>query len=211
MELIISFAAVSAAILIGAISPGPSFVLVARTAMAVSRLDALFSALGMGVGAVMFAVLVLLGLQALLVSVPWLYLSLKVVGGVYLIYLAVRIWRGARETIVVAGDANALPTTAGKSFLLGFFTQVSNPKTAVVYGSFFAALLPHTMPTVAMLALPVLVFIIEAGWYGVVALALSSASSRTVYLNSKAHLDRAAGGVMGLLGLKLIATAKPAP
>ena len=43
------------AILLGAISPGPSFVLVARTAVAVSRRDALATALGMGAGGLVFA------------------------------------------------------------------------------------------------------------------------------------------------------------
>jgi len=54
MELVYSLASVLGALLIGAISPGPSFVLVARTSMAASRIDGLFSAIGMGIGGVVF-------------------------------------------------------------------------------------------------------------------------------------------------------------
>jgi threonine/homoserine/homoserine lactone efflux protein len=50
METILSLSSVLGALLIGAISPGPSFVLVARTAMVVSRIDVLSTAIGMGVG-----------------------------------------------------------------------------------------------------------------------------------------------------------------
>lgn len=211
MELIISLGSVLGALLIGAISPGPSFVLVARTAMVVSRIDGLSTAIGMGVGGVIFSVLVLFGLQVVLASVPWLYLALKLAGGLYLIYIAAKIWRGAKEPIVISSTEEGLPQAATKSFLLGLFTQMSNPKTAVVYGSIFAALLPNNLPLSAILTLPFLVFLIEAGWYSVVALMLSSASSRATYLRSKMHIDRIAGGVMGLLGLKLLTAARSSP
>jgi len=41
-------------------------------------------------------------------------------------------------------------------------------------------------------------------WYAIVALALSSAAPRSAYLRYKAWIDRAAGGVMVLLGIKLL-------
>lgn len=209
MELVISLASVLGALLIGAISPGPSFVLVARTSMASSRIDGLCAAIGMGLGGVVFSVVVLLGLQAALAGVPWLYLTLKLVGGLYLAYLAVRIWRGAKDTIVLPSAEREIRSSVKRSLMLGLFTQLSNPKTAVVYGSIFAALLPHNLPSSVDIALPFLVFLVEAGWYSIVALALSAESSRAKYLRSKVHVDRVAGGVLGLLGLKLVAAARP--
>ena len=67
-------------IAVGAMSPGPSFVLVVRTSAAVSRRDGLAAALGMGIGGLSFALLALAGLQALLMQVSWLYLILKLAG-----------------------------------------------------------------------------------------------------------------------------------
>src|SRR5215217_1503128 len=80
MESVIVLAPLLGAILIGAISPGPSFVLVARTAIAVSRLDGVGAALGMGLGASIFAAGALLGLQAVLTSVPSVYIGIKIIG-----------------------------------------------------------------------------------------------------------------------------------
>jgi len=211
MELFLSLASVLGALLIGVISPGPGFVLVARTSMTASRIDGLFAAVGMGVGGVIFSAVVLLGLQAALAGVPWFYLALKLVGDLYLVYVAVRIWRGANEPIVIPRTEERIRRSASKSFFLGLFTQMSNPKTAVVYGGIFAALLPHDRPPSATLVLPFLVFLIEAGWYSIVAFSLSSESSRAAYLRSKMHVDRVAGGVMGFPGLKLVAAAQPAP
>lgn len=199
---------IASALAIGAMSPGPSFVMVARTAVASSRSDGFHAALGMGIGGMLFAVAALLGLQTLLIAVPWLYLSIKVLGGAYLAYLGFRIFRGAKEPLAVPDGDGAPPAKAARSFLLGLGTQISNPKTAIVYASVFAALLPREVPLSVMLVLPFVVLLVEAGWYAVVALVLSSASPRAAYLRYKAWIDRAAGGVMLLLGLKLAASAR---
>jgi threonine/homoserine/homoserine lactone efflux protein len=208
MNTTLSLLGIAGAMTLGAMSPGPSFVMVARTAVA-SRTDGLAAALGMGAGGLVFAVAALAGLQAAFLAVPALYLAIKGFGGAYLVYLGVRIWRGARQPLALA--AAAAPAGAqgsggrtGKTFLLGLATQVSNPKTAVVYASIFAAFLPHEVPLVLALAVPVVLFCIETGWYTVVALALSSAAPRSAYLRYKLWIDRAAGGVMGLLGLRLV-------
>jgi len=57
MEGVLAVLSIAGAITLGAMSPGPSFVLVARTSVARSRADGLAMALAMGVGGVLFAVL----------------------------------------------------------------------------------------------------------------------------------------------------------
>jgi threonine/homoserine/homoserine lactone efflux protein len=200
MEGALAVLSIAGAITLGAMSPGPSFVLVARTSVARSRADGLAMALAMGVGGVLFAVLALAGVHVVLSTVPVLYGVLKVLGGIYLVYLAWMLWRHAARPIELEKTA----TGSQRSFWLGLATQVSNPKTAVVYASVFVSLLPKEMPLWAMLVLPVLVFCIEAGWYSIVAIALSSPAPAAAYLRWKRWIDRAAGGVMGLLGVKLV-------
>jgi threonine/homoserine/homoserine lactone efflux protein len=197
---------VIAALTVGVVSPGPSFVMIARTAVSSSRSDGVAAALGMGGGGVLFAVAALLGLQAFLLAVPSLYLLLKVLGGLYLAYLGLRIWRSANAPLAFAGVITER-TTKLRSLVLGFTTQVSNPKTAIVYASVFAAFMPATQSFAFSLVLVALVFTIEAGWYAVVALALSSERPRVAYLRYKNWVDRIAGGVMVALGLKLASSA----
>jgi threonine/homoserine/homoserine lactone efflux protein len=124
---------IAAAIAIGAASPGPSFIMVARTAVSSSRVDALFAALGMGVGGLAFACLSLVGLHGLLVAVPSLYLVLKIAGGLYLAYLGIQIWRGARTPLPTHGiDEGARTRSRARAFVLALTTQVSNPKAAII-------------------------------------------------------------------------------
>lgn len=192
------------AIAIGAISPGPSFVLVSRVAIGTSRRDGLAAALGMGLGGMVFSTLALLGLTALLLQVEWLYLVLKLAGGAYLIYLGLRIVMGARAPMSVASATAPMEGSFRRSFMLGFLTQISNPKTAIVYASIFAAFLPVTPSLLLLLVLPPALFVIEAGWYAIVAYAFSAPAPRRAYLRLKFWIDAIAGLVMGALGARLI-------
>lgn len=69
------------ALTVGVVSPGASFVLIARTAVSSSRSEGVVAALGMGAGGVVFAVAALLGLQGVLLAGPSLYLVLKAYRG----------------------------------------------------------------------------------------------------------------------------------
>jgi threonine/homoserine/homoserine lactone efflux protein len=210
MDITFPLLGIAGAMIVGAMSPGPSFVMVARTAVA-SRSDGLAAALGMGLGGIAFAVAALVGLQAAFLAVPALYLAIKLLGGLYLVYLGTRIWRGAKQPLDVAGaQAPGGRQRGRRALLLGLATQISNPKTAVVYASIFAAFLPREVPLSLALALPVVIFCIETGWYATVALALSSAAPRSAYLRYKRWIDRAAGGIMVLLGAKLLSAARDA-
>ena len=208
MQELWSLAGIVGALTVGVVSPGPSFVMVARVAIATSRADGLAAAIGMGLGGVVFATVALLGLQAVLLAVPALYVGLKVLGGVYLCYLGYRVFSGARDALHVDGNRAARQASVRRSLLLGFTTQVSNPKTAIVYASVFAAFLPAAFTAPFVVALLCAVFLVEAGWYAIVAAVLSAPGPRRVYLDHKAKVDRTAGLVMSALGLKLIASAK---
>ena len=187
-------------------SPGPSFVLVARRA-AMSRRHGIVVALGMGAGALVWATAAVFGVHAILKHTPWLYRAMQVAGGLFLIYLAIQLWRHARAALpaVAAGAGTSQPGKSGLSaFALGLATQLSNPKVVVFFSSIFAALLPSQMPTWAIGLMLFLVFVVDAGWYMCVALAFSNPSARALYGRCKVVADRVTGGVLGLLGLKLL-------
>ena len=209
MNEISSLAAIFGVLCVGTVSPGPSFVMVARTAVSSGQAEATAASLGMGIGGVILAIAALAGLQALLLAVPTLYVVLKLAGGLYLAYLGMRIWRGAKEQLSVASE----PATKREGSLLRFLifglgTQLSNPKTAIVYASVFATFLPHGVGFQSGVALVAMVFVLETSWYALVAVVLSAEKPRKAYLRFKSLIDRIAGGVILLLGLKLASSAR---
>lgn len=188
--------------------PGPNFVLVTQKALNQSRREALAAALGVAVGAVIWALAALLGMQTLFVLTPWLYTGLRWLGGAYLVYLGVRALRSSlrppyqhRES----GDIPATPRThSAGSFRMGLLTSFSNPKTAAFFGCMFAALLPPDWPLWACSLALVEILAISLAWYGAVACCLAHPLIRSGYLACRRLLDLMTGGVFTSLGLHLI-------
>jgi len=199
---LIALSAIGIAILFGAMSPGVSFLLVARTAMSSSRRVALSVAAGLGFGALIFAVIALAGLHTLLTLVPSLYTTLKVAGGCYLLWLALKILRRPSNRVI---DSTAIDeVSASKAFLTGVLTQISNPHTALVFASIFSAALSKNIQPAMYIILPLMAFVIDVLWYAIVACLLSSDGPRLAYTKYRKFIDKLSGGVMAFLGLRLL-------
>ncbi|ORM63911.1 threonine transporter [Pantoea rodasii] len=199
---LIALSAIGIAILFGAMSPGVSFLFVARMAMSSSRRAALSVAVGMGFGAFIFAAIALAGLHTLLTLVPSLYTALKVVGGCYLLWLALKMFR--RPINRFNDSAGTEEVSVSKAFMTGVFTQISNPHTALVFASIFSAALSKNIQPVMYIILPIMAFVIDALWYAVVACLLSTDGPRQAYIKYRKFIDKLSGGAMAFLGIRLL-------
>lgn len=88
---LVGLISIGCAILLGAMSPGASFLLATRTALSSTRKASFAVSLGLGSGAMIFAIVALLGLQSIFLVVPWLHDVLKIIGGVYLLWVAFKM------------------------------------------------------------------------------------------------------------------------
>ena len=166
------------------------------------------SAIGMAVGATILSIAALIGLHALLNQIPAAYLALKVLGGLYLIYLAIKTWSSAASPLQAGVAAQNGGVGRLHHFWLAAGTMLSNPKAAVQYGVIFAAMLPKSPSASLITVLPIAVFALEATWYLVVALVLSAPRPRGTYLLAKTLIDRTVGVVLSLLGVRLLLSSK---
>ena len=202
----LSFAIIIGSLALGTISPGPSFILVARVALGKSRNGGIAASLGMAIGACFFATLSLVGLQIIFNAVPFLYFSLKIMGGLYLLYMAWMTWKGRNDPGLSSEDQD-FPNQKKDlfiSFRNGLITQVSNPKTAIVYTSIFASLMPKNYTFQDTMILVSCIFLLEAGWYSFVSIILSHPIPKRIYLNAKRTIDKITTGILVALGLKII-------
>ncbi|ENY8009258.1 LysE family translocator [Vibrio fluvialis] len=157
-----------------------------------------------GEGALVLSVAALLGLQTIFSLIPVSYLIFKIAGGCYLLFLAFGIVRSARIPLETIDATRCQDIPLFRSYLLGLGTQLSNPKTAIVFASVFTTLLPQNIPMYFYIAVPICTFLSNAGWYLIVALVLSASRPRQAYLKFKKFIDYLSGSVMEGLGLKLI-------
>jgi threonine/homoserine/homoserine lactone efflux protein len=193
-------ASIGAIQLLAVISPGPSFLITARTAVAQSRGAGFKVALGLGAGTVVWSTAALLGLNAVFHAVPALFMAMKALGALFLLYIALMIFRHAAAPINLEAGGERL----AHPFVKGFLTQISNPKVAVFFGSIFIAMLPAQVPLWMSLALIAIVSFNEVWWYSAVALFFASGPVRRAYLGAKPWIDRLTGLFLGALGLRLL-------
>ena len=196
--------AICLGLLIGVLSPGPSFLMVTQTALSKSRKQGIAVALGMGVGAAIFSFVAILGLHIVLETLPTLYRFLKILGGLYLLRLAHTFWRKTPSCSESNPKQEPVAQNISSSFLAGLLTQLSNPKTALVIGGIFAAFLPPNTSLTIYAALVLLAFIIDSGWYSVVAIVLSTPKAQKIYLTYGNQVGLFSALLMSLMGLKLI-------
>ena len=129
-----------------AASPGPATILTIKTAARDGLRAGLWLALGLAVAIVLWAVAAITGLSVLFELAPWLQTGLRVVGGLFLIWIGIQLWRGARQPMDL--DAVQLERSHGESLRLGVFTNLANPKALAYFAAVFTSILP-TDPALA--------------------------------------------------------------
>jgi threonine/homoserine/homoserine lactone efflux protein len=198
----LAFAGVALVHLLAAISPGPSFVLCVRTAAAEGFRPAFGLALGFGLGAAIWAAAALAGLAVLFELAPALLAGLRIAGAVFLIWLAIAMWRHARDPIA-RPEPGAAPRALASAVRLGVLTMFSNPKPAVFFGAVFLGFVPAEAGPMAKAIIVFNILWVEAAWYVVVARIFSLPRTRAAYARAKTTLDRTLGVALAALGLRL--------
>lgn len=192
---------------LAAMSPGPNFLLVIQTAAQRTRRHAAAVVVGFVTANLIWCVAVVFGLAALFRIAPWLYGVIKVLGGIYLIYLGISMWRSKSA----AGHMDrALENNLVTAYIRGFLTNLSNPKSVVYFGSIFALFMRPGMPAWVQIASVCIVLFDTLLWYGTVALMFSSRAMRQFYMRIQRPIDRITSCVMIGFGVKLILSPKNA-
>jgi threonine efflux protein len=180
--------------------PGFNFVLLGQLAAGRSRQSALSAAAGMVTATLGWAALAVLGVGAVFSAHPMLRFAAQVVGGLYLLHLAFKLWHSGSAA---PGDApDALSRRA--AFRIGFVTSALNPKIALFYGSVFATALPPSPSALLVAGAVTLVCVNSLVWHMGLALALSQRALQRAYLRHFAALTKAAAAVVGAFGLRLL-------
>lgn len=200
-----AFLAFAGLVIFAAISPGPAVLMSARTGLTEGFRTGLMLAMGIGAGAVVWASAAMFGLNLLFAAAPALLWALKLGGAAYLIWMAIGLWRDA-STPLMTEDSRPLPRSALSAFRLGLFTQLANPKPAVMFSAIFLGTVPQGTPLWIYAALLALIFTAETAWNSLVARIFSLDRTRARYISLKTLIDRSFGGLLALLGIKIAAT-----
>lgn len=200
-----AFLAFAGLSLMAAISPGPAVLMAARTGLTEGFRTGAWLAAGIGAGAVIWASAALFGLGVIFTVAPAALWALKILGAGYLLWLGWKLWHSATDPLDLSAT-RALPRSAASAFRLGLFTQLANPKPAVMFAAIFLGTVPATTPLWVLGALLFVVFLNESLWNTAVARAFSLDRTRARYISLKTVIDRTFGAGLALLGVKIVAT-----
>jgi threonine/homoserine/homoserine lactone efflux protein len=203
-------AAFTAAAFVLAVMPGPGLFYILGRTLASGGADGYASVLGTALGGFVHVVAGTLGASAIVMTSAAAFTGLKLVGGLYLVYLGIVTWRAARSGIAL----QATPIAGSRrAFRDGVVVEATNPKTA----AFFLALIPQFIDVgQGSIASQFLVL-------GTVAVALNTASALAVVMGAarlrarlldRPHIVRrirqGSGAVLAGLGVSLLLARRPA-
>lgn len=185
------------------ITPGMCMTLAMTLGMSIGVRRTLWMMIGELLGVASVAIAAVLGVASVMLNYPDAFAILKWVGGAYLIYIGVNMWRAKGKMSV---DTSKPSDVSRKSlFTQGFVTAIANPKG----WAFMISLLPPFISVehaVAPQLLVLLGVIMTSEFLSMLAYATGGKSLR-LFLSRGDNIkwmNRIAGSLMGLVGIWLI-------
>lgn len=182
------------------LSPGANVLLISQMAASDRAKSACYAAVGVSVGTAAWSASAVLGVNTLFLAFPALRLGLQIAGGLYLLWVASRLWRSSIGPLT-GPAASVAPLTA---FRLGFLTNITNPKSALFFGSVFAASFPAIPGTALQIAAVGMVVTNALCWHLLLALVFSRSQVQVAYARARNKANKIASFAVGALGLALL-------
>ena len=125
---VIAFALICLAMVL---TPGPNMIYLISRSICQGKTAGFISLAGVAAGFVFYMLCASLGITALVVAVPYAYDTIRIVGALYLLWLA---WKALKPNAAPLFDIKNLSHDSPvKLFLMGFITNLLNPKIAIMY------------------------------------------------------------------------------
>lgn len=193
--------------LLGAMSPGPSLLVVLRSTLMGGHRAGLACALAHGLAVGCYAAVTVAGLALIIAGVPALFMALQLAGAAYLVYLGVSGLRSRNaETITTPlatrrGATTPAPTIARSAAVSGFLVALLNPKLAIFMLALLSQFLPADLDRLTLILVVLVVGLTDALWYGLVALLISQPVLMRRFQRSTVLINTVFGLLLMALGV----------
>lgn len=181
---------------LGAISPGPSLIVVLRNTMLGGRKQGVACAFGHGIGFGIYAISAVFGLVILLDKNPQIFQILQLIGILLLVYYGWKMWYAIINEKI--DEVNIIESTnqQRQGFMEGFSIAFFNPKIALFLVAVLAQVLKPGMTIETKIAVGLLGMFIDTTWYLIVALALTGTPALDTLRNNALIVNRVTAVVL---------------
>ncbi|GGA95123.1 LysE family translocator [Agarivorans gilvus] len=189
------------------ITPGMCMTLAMTLGMTIGLRRTFWMMIGEMLGVGIVAVLAVIGVAAIMLQYPHIFSLLKWLGGSYLAYLGIQMWRSRGKMAIPSEFSEQKQVGRRQLAIQGFITAIANPKG----WAFMISLLPPFIQAQHPLALQLslLVSIILLSEFVCMSLYASGGKTLRVFLNKSGNvrlLNRISGTLMIGVGIWLVST-----
>lgn len=188
------------------LSPSPDILLIAKSAASTTRQNALKVIAGISAGIVVWVILTLAGFTVLIDQFPWIQQVLMVLGGMFLTKMGWAMLKGGVHSFKnrhqTDDDTNG-QVQAKNYFMLGLWTNLSNPKTLIYFSSVFSLALSSSASDYLKIQLAVIIPLQTFITFALLMLLISQPKIKTLYQRSGSYIDMISGGLFLLFALWL--------
>ncbi|WP_180086932.1 LysE family transporter [Acinetobacter sp. YH12226] len=188
------------------LSPGPDVLLIAKSAASTTRQNALKVIAGISAGIVVWVVLTLAGFTVLIDQFPWIQQALMLLGGIFLAKMGWAMLKGGVHSFKnrhqTDEDTNG-QVQAKNYFMLGLWTNLSNPKTLIYFSSVFSLALSSSASDYLKAQLAVIISLQTFITFTLLMLLISQPKIKILYQRSGSYIDMMSGGLFLLFALWL--------
>ena len=184
---------------LGAISPGPSLVVVLRNTVSGGRILGVMTGLGHGIGLTVYAFIAVMGLSSILIANEQIFMSLQWAGALVLMWLAFNL-----ITNNPSNSTKSYKSSQRRGFLEGFMISFLNPKILVFMVAVFSQFINPDITNYGRFIMAIVAGAIDTAWYVLVATVLASTSIVDKLRVHAIIIDRFIGLVLLILATMLI-------
>ncbi|MEM9278509.1 MAG: LysE family transporter [Pseudomonadota bacterium] len=191
-------------IVIGVLSPGPAVLAVIGTALERGREPAVYLSAGVVCGSALWGTAAALGMSAILTKYAYALYLVKIVGGLYLLWLAWKSFRSVMSAQEKAMNLDAKRGNAKQMWFTGFLLHLTNPKAVIAWIATIALGVTETSP--AWVSFVIVIGGITLSALGHIGYAFLFSTDRMtrVYAKARRPIAFVFSALFGFAGLKLL-------
>ena len=184
---------------LGAMSPGPSWVLIINNALFKGKISGYITSIGHGLGIATYALIANLSIGIILKSNIFIFNTIKIFSIIFLIYLG---YKSLLSPVIVVQEKKL--TQKFQSFMEGFSLAIFNPKVLIWFIAIYSQFMSPNNELIFNFILIVTAGIVDMGWYCFLVTIVVSAGLLPVIKNKIYVFQKVIGLVFILIGLVLM-------
>ena len=187
----------------GALSPGPSLLVIISIATRYGTLAGILGATGHGVAIFVYAITTAFGVSWLSNATNHLFFYVQIMGALLLLWMGLSMLIFASKASLVS-ENSYVPRKLGFAFTDGFLIGILNPKIAAFFASLFSQFVIPSQPLSTSIVMATTASLIDIAAYSVAALVANTILVKHLFLNYARVRDCIFGLLLLLLALSVI-------